>query len=70
MGNKHPKYIEIEDYENCCETFKDFLLRLKNELELVKEKNNIVLIIDEKAKKNLIFHFIKNLLEKEKKKKY
>ena len=69
MGNKHPNDIEEEDYENCCETFKDFLLRLKNELELEKEKNNIVLKIDEKAKKNLIFHFIRNLLEKEKKEK-
>ena len=69
MGNKHPQNIEKEDYENCCETFKDFLSELKNDLELEKEKNNIVLKIDNKAKKNLIFHFIRNLLEREKKEK-
>ena len=51
MGNKHPQNIEKEDYENCCETFKDFLSKLKNELVLEKVKNDIVQKIDEKAKK-------------------
>ena len=69
MGNKHPQNIEKEDYENCCKTFKDFLSKLKNELDLEKVKNTIVKKIDEKTKKNLVFKFIENYLEKEKKEK-
>ena len=69
MGNKNPKEIKKFDYENCCLSFKDFFKREKNEIKLENIKKDINKKIEEKVKKTVIFNFIKNLLEKEKKEK-
>ena len=69
MGNKNTKEIKKSDYENCCLSFKDYFMREKNELKLENIKKDINKKIEEKVKKTVIFNFIKNLLEKEKKEK-
>ena len=65
MGNKST--IVNDDYENCCSTFNEYLMKTKNDIDLEKEKNEINKKIEEKAEKAIIFGFIKKLLEKEKK---
>ena len=69
MGNKNPKETTKDDYENCRSSFKDYFMREKNELNLENIKNDINKKIEEKAKKIVLFNFIKILLEKEKKEK-
>ncbi len=69
MGNKVPKDITKEDYQECCEAIKDFLSGQINELKLEDAKNDIIQKIDKKIKKATVFIFIKNYLEKEKKEK-
>ena len=72
MGNKAPKEIEKEDYENCCNTFVDYFIKAKNELEVEEEKRkkDIYNKFDECLKKNIIFELIKHFLIIKKKKKY
>ncbi len=69
MGNKNPKEIKKSDYENCCLSFKDYFMREKNELKLENIKKDINKKIEEKAKKIVLFKFIKSLLKIEKKEK-
>jgi len=73
MGNdysKELKDLDKENYENSCSDFTDeYIIKQKDELELDKTNNEIDKKIEEKAKKNVVFDFIKKLLEKEKKEK-
>ena len=68
MGNKGTKDLEKTDYEECCQAFNDYFLNSKKKLELEKSIKDVDTKFDEKAKKSIIFKFIKSLLEKEKKK--
>ena len=70
MGNKGTKDLESTDYEDCCQAFNDYFLNQKKELKLEKCIKEIDTKFLEKAKKSVIFNYIKTLLEKEKKKKY
>ena len=67
MGNKDSKEIEQTDYEECCNAFAQNLLGKKNdEKDVEKEKKDIDIKFEEKAKKKIIETFIKKLLVKEK----
>ena len=68
MGNKGTKDLESTDYEDCCQAFNDYFLKQKKELKLEKCIKEIDTKFVEKAKKSVIFNYIKTLLEKEKKK--
>ena len=69
MGSKEFKELKNEDYQGCCQTFKDYLIGEKNKLNIEEVKNKIIKKFDEKAKKPTILDYIKQLLEKEKKEK-
>ena len=67
MGNKAPKEIEKDDYQECCKLFKDYFFDMKQKLQIENLKKDIDKKIDEKVKKTVLLIFIKHLLEKEKK---
>ena len=69
MGNKAPEEIEKDDYENCCNTFVDYIIKTKNDLEVEKKKKDIYKKIEEKIKKTIIFEFINHFLKIKKKEK-
>ncbi len=68
MGNKGTKDLESTDYEDCCQAFNDYFLKQKKELKLEKYIKEVDTKFVEKAKKSVIFNYIKTLIEKEKKK--
>ena len=69
MGNKSPKTITKEEYQDGCSDFIDFITKEKTSLKIDEKKNKIINKIKEKEKISIIYDFIKDLLkniEKEK----
>ena len=69
MGNKSPKTITKEEYQDGCKDFIDFITKEKTGLKIDEKKNKIINKIKEKEKISIIYGFIKDLLkniEKEK----
>ena len=69
MGSKGTKDLKNEEYQESCETLRDFLSGQVEELKIEEAKKDIIKKFNEKTKKNTILTFIKKLIEKEKKEK-
>ena len=69
MGNKSPKSITKEEYQDGCKDFIDCITKEKTALNIDEKKNKIINKIKEKENINAIYGFLKNLIkniEKEK----
>ena len=69
MGNKSPKELQENDYDDVCNAFDDYFKKIIPETKdkINKEKNDINNKIDNKEKKAILLSFIKKLIESEKK---
>ena len=71
MGNKSPKELKQEDYDDVCSAFDDYFKKIipETKKKIEKEKNDVNKKIDEKETKVILFEFIKRLIKLEKKEK-
>ena len=65
MGSKGTKDLTKEEYQECCGTFKDYLLGERNSLNTEEAKRNVIKKFEETPKKAQLFTFIETLIEKE-----